>query len=147
MPESTLFTTGYAGFKAETFLWKLGVYGIATVVDVRDSPTSRNPVFAQERLQPLLEEAGLGYVAVPALGAPAPIRRELKRGGSWADYFSAYRAHLAEREAEIERLRARARETTCCLLCFERDATACHRSVLAEMLAHRSDPPLVVRHV
>jgi uncharacterized protein (DUF488 family) len=46
---------------------------------------------------------------------------------------------------DLARLATLAAGRRCCLFCFERDHTACHRTIVADMLAERSG--LTVVHV
>ena len=82
-----------------------------------------------------LREAGIEYVGLKALGTP-PAGREAARKGDHAKLREVYAAQLDLPEAlvQAEQLRDMAAERPTALLCFERDAGACHRSLLLEML-------------
>jgi uncharacterized protein (DUF488 family) len=111
--------------------------GIALVVDVRELPLSRKSGFSKSALAKALRAGGIEYVGMRAVGAPRQARHALREGGAWEPFATAYLAHLEANEdgvAEVERL---ARERPVALLCFERDALACHRSLLAGRLARR----------
>lgn len=111
--------------------------GVAMVVDARELPLSRKPGFSKSALAKALRAGGIEYVGMRAVGAPREARHALREGGAWEPFAMAYLAHLEAHEdavAEVERL---ARERPVALLCFERDALACHRSLLAGRLARR----------
>jgi uncharacterized protein (DUF488 family) len=133
----SLFTTGYSGYDAETFLWNLRRSGVELIVDVRGKPTSRNPAFTQSRLKALLEASGFEYVHVAELGVPDRLRKELRTGLSLDEYLADYRKYLGTQAAAIDRLAELASEKACCLLCVENKPEKCHRTVLADVLVHR----------
>ena len=74
MPQ-TLFTIGYEKARLADFVATLVETGIETLIDVRDRPISRRPGFSKRQLAAALEEAGIFYVGLTALGTP-PEGRE-----------------------------------------------------------------------
>ena len=85
----TLFTIGYEKALLEDVRATLAGAGVATLIDVRDRPISRRPGFSKRQLAAAIEDAGMRYVHLAALGTPpegrlANRRREWERfGGSW----------------------------------------------------------------
>jgi uncharacterized protein (DUF488 family) len=142
-----LFTTGYAGFDADGFLWKLRFDGVEVLIDVRDNPTSRNRAFSQPFLRRLLEENGIIYLHVQRLGVPPALRQELHSGGNLRDYFEAYCRYLDGEEAVLGSLRPLLSEKRCCLMCLEKNPAECHRSVLADRLIGNCQDSIEVRHI
>ena len=74
--------------------------GVATLIDVRDRPISRRPGFSKRQLAASLEEAGIGYVGLTALGTP-PEGREAGRKGDWERFWHIVGERLSTAEAEI----------------------------------------------
>ena len=109
----------------------LGRAGVAQVIDVRALPLSRRPGFSKTPLRLALEEQGIGYVHLRALGTPAE-GREAARKGRTAELERIYAGQLAlpEALAAAAQLGELVREKPSALLCFERQPEGCHRSML-----------------
>ena len=144
---TTVLTTGYAGFKEDSFLWKLEKYGVEVVVDVRDRPVSRNRTFTQSQLQPMLEDNGIEYVHCGELGVPSDLRQELRNGGDLQDYFDQYRAYLDGQQEALDDLYQLVTTQRCCLLCLEKKPEECHRSVVADVLSELNGQHIDVQHI
>lgn len=147
MAKHELYTTGYSGFCADDFLWKVSTFGIETIVDIRDNPRSRNAAFTQSRLQPYLEEHGIRYVHFEELGVPRELRESYRKGLERTKYFTRYRKHLDGKQAALDSLAKLMNDSICCLLCLESKAEDCHRSVLADVLASRNGKDVEVNHI
>jgi len=134
----TLFTIGYEKARLADFVATLVETGIETLIDVRDRPISRRPGFSKRQLAAALEEAGIFYVGLTALGTP-PEGREAGRRRDWDRFWHIVDERLSSAEAEFafdEAARA-ARARPSCLLCYEADWRCCHRLRVAEILAAR----------
>ena len=109
---------------------------MALLIDVRAVAASRRPGFSKTALAGALAERGIGYLHLRALGTPK-AGREAARKGRVAEMRAIYEEQLETPEAELalEQARSAARETPSALLCFEKEAGACHRAVVAERLA------------
>jgi len=138
MTENTLFTIGYEKARLADVIAALEEAGVGTLIDVRDRPQSRRPGFSRRQLAAGLEEAGIRYVGLKALGTP-PEGREANRRREWATFWRIVDDKLATAEAELALSEAAvvAAESRCCLLCYEADPAICHRSRVADMLAAR----------
>lgn len=101
------------------------------VIDVRALPLSRRPGFSKTPLRGALEEAGIGYVHLKALGTPA-AGREAARKGRMAELETIYAGQLAlpEAMAAAAQLRELVADKPSALLCYEREPQGCHRSLL-----------------
>ncbi|MBX6745513.1 MAG: DUF488 domain-containing protein, partial [Acetobacteraceae bacterium] len=66
-----LFTIGYEQATPATLIEALRTAGVRTLVDVRALANSRRPGFSKRALAAALEEAGIGYEHLRALGTPA----------------------------------------------------------------------------
>jgi len=128
-----IFTIGYEGATQPELIAALKQAGVERVIDVRAVPLSRKPGFSKNVLAAGLNEAGIGYVHLKALGTP-PAGREAARKGRWAEMNRIYAAQLESPEAAAEaaQMIALAGEKPSALLCFERDPAGCHRTPLRE---------------
>src|SRR5258707_9662180 len=138
MSGKPLYTIGYEKARLADVVATLAAAGVATLIDVRDRPISRRPGFSKRQLAAALEEAGIRYVGLRALGTP-PEGREAGRRREWDRFWRVVEERLASAEAELAF--AEAAETAIagpsCLLCYEADWQHCHRRRVAEILAAR----------
>ncbi len=130
-----LFTIGYEGATLDGVTGALTGAGVAHLLDIRAVPQSRKPGFSKTLLGGTLAASGIRYTHLRALGTPKP-GRDAVRHGDVAAMHRIFRAHMESPEAQFELAQAReaVREAACCLLCFEREHTQCHRAIVAEML-------------
>ena len=142
-------TVGVYGYTAETFLEALRAHDVGLVIDVRQRRGVRGPQYAwanSRRLQAVLAIAGIGYSHHKELAPTTELRhlqyREDARQGvgkrSRLELAPEYRERYigeildrADRAALVEEL---PKDSAAALLCVERDARACHRSLVAERL-------------
>ena len=131
-----IFTIGYEGATMAEFLAALQQAGIERVIDVRALPLSRRPGFSKSPLRAALEEAGIDYVHLKALGTPAG-GRAAARAGRHEDMARIYagQLELPEAMAQGAQMIELAHERPSALLCFEREPAHCHRSLLLEAVA------------
>jgi uncharacterized protein (DUF488 family) len=134
----TLFTIGYEKARLGDVVATLRAAGVAILIDVRDRPISRRPGFSKRQLAAAVEEAGLRYLHLGALGTP-PEGRLANRRREWERFWGIVDAKLATVEAELalQEAAAAARAAPGCLLCYEADWQICHRRRVAEILAER----------
>lgn len=133
-----LLTIGYEGRTMDEFLAALTAAGAQTLIDVRAVAASRRPGFSKTALAGALREVGIDYLHLRPLGTPKE-GREAARKGRVAEMRAIFAEQLATPEAQLALLRAEAEATgrRAALLCFERDATCCHRAMVAEELVGR----------
>ena len=135
-------TIGYEGATPTGLIEALRQAGVVTLVDVRALANSRRPGFAKRALSASLQEAGIAYIHMPALGTPAEGRAAVRSGkpGTMRRIFGA---HLkgTEAQAALADLADRARREPVCLLCLEADPAQCHRTLVAEAIG------LPIRHL
>jgi uncharacterized protein (DUF488 family) len=141
-----LFTIGYEKARLADVITVLKAAGVATLIDVRDRPQSRRPGFSKRQLAAGLEEAGIRYVGLKALGTP-PEGREANRKRQWEKFWRIVNDKLATAEAELALAEAAAiaAKTPSCLLCYEADPGICHRSRVADILA--AGQGFAIRHL
>lgn len=133
-----LSTIGYEGKTLDEFLGELSAAEVALVLDVRAVASSRRPGFSKTALAAALKERGIDYLHLRPLGTPA-AGREAARAGRIREMRVIYAEQLETAEAELALARAvaEASERHCALLCYEREARDCHRSMLAERMVAR----------
>src|SRR4051794_28560023 len=120
----------------DEFLAALKRAGVERLIDVRALPLSRRPGFSKSPLRAALEQAGIEYVHLKALGTPAE-GRSAARAGRHADLERIYAGQLELPEAIVqgEQMLELAAEKSSALLCFERDPEHCHRTLLLSAVA------------
>ncbi len=137
-----VYTVGHSTRTIEEFIALLRDAGVARIVDVRRFPASRrHPHFNDSTLAALLEDAGLDYHHMPALGGrrgrktPGPSRNDL-----WTvDAFRHY-ADYAETPAfaaALGELETLARERPTAYMCAEAVWWQCHRRLITDYLLAR----------
>lgn len=133
-----LFTIGYEGKTQAEFLEELEAAGIALVLDVRAVAASRRPGFSKTALAGGLRERGIDYLHLRPLGTPAD-GRQAARAGRIAEMREIYAKQLDTPEAALalEQALAEAAGRPSALLCYERAAPDCHRSMLAQRMVER----------
>ena len=146
MTGPTLYTIGYEKASLTDFVATLAETGVATLIDVRDRPISRRPGFSKRQLAAAVEEAGMRYVLLQALGTP-PEGRLAGRRREWDRFWRIVDEKLARPEAGIALQEAAdiAAGAPSCLLCYEADWHNCHRRRVAEILSARHG--FAVRHL
>jgi uncharacterized protein (DUF488 family) len=129
-------TIGYEGTTVAEFINALRKAGVRRLIDVRALPLSRRPGFSKTALRGALEEAGIEYVHLKALGTPAD-GRAAARAGRHADLERIYagQLELPEAIAASALMLALANEVPSALLCMEREPAHCHRSLLLSAVA------------
>lgn len=128
-----LFTIGYEGSTAENLLATLENVGVEVLADVRELPLSRKKGLSKTSLSQSLAERNIGYQHFKMLGDPKP-GRDAAKSGNYAEFERIFLKHLATQGAQeaLGTLLGVAERKVTCLLCFERCASVCHRSYLAD---------------
>jgi uncharacterized protein (DUF488 family) len=134
-----LFTIGYEQTPPKSVLDELENAGVKLLVDVRAVTSSRRPGFSKNQLAAGLDERGISYLHLRALGTPKS-GREAARSGKIDLLHKIYSAHLKTSDArqELDELSALVKKSgPVCLLCYERDHKHCHRQWIAEIIEER----------
>jgi uncharacterized protein (DUF488 family) len=145
-----LATIGVYGFTGEDFMAALRQAGVGLVLDVRQRRGVRGSEYAwanSNRLQAALRQAGIAYEHHKEL-APTTELRELQyaedsrqgvgkrsRATLAPEYVERYTREIldgVDLEPLVERLPG---DALAALMCVERDAEACHRSLIGARLA------------
>jgi uncharacterized protein (DUF488 family) len=154
----TIATVGVYDSSLDDFLAKLARHRVATVVDVRQRRGVRGREYAWAnslRLQAALEQAGIQYRHLPELAPTTELRHlqyreddRLKVGKrSRVELSDEYRRrYLNEVLDQVDLgalLESLPDDSTSALLCVERDAPACHRSLIAARLHANYGVPIL----
>jgi uncharacterized protein (DUF488 family) len=128
----SISTIGYQDRTVDDIIDTLSVTHVKVLADVRLTPLSRKPGLSKNGLAVRLCEAGIDYMHLSELGNPRDNRDAFRRGDPAA--VARYRAVLrtSEGQAALEKLVRLATYQRVALMCFERDAAECHRSMVAE---------------
>lgn len=151
-------TIGVYGWDAQSFFAALQDAGVDTLCDIRRRRGVRGAEYAfanSQRLQARLAELGIAYIHRLDL-APSLATREAQYAVDEATktakrqrqvlspaFADAYRAQcLAGFDSQQFVADLGADAHVVALVCVERDAAACHRSLLADQLARDLDAPV-----
>ena len=145
-------TIGVYGFDGESFLQRLREADVRLLLDVRQRRGVRGPEYAwanARRLRVALAQAGIAYEHHPEL-APTTELRQLQyaeddrrgvgkrsRRELAAEYTRRYTAEILDRADLTPIVSALPSSGSAALLCVERDAAACHRSLIAQRLTEQ----------
>ncbi|MDQ3078007.1 MAG: DUF488 domain-containing protein [Pseudomonadota bacterium] len=135
-----IFTIGYEKSTQPELITALREAGVERLIDVRAVPLSRRPGFSKNILKGGLAEAGIEYVHLKALGTP-PDGREAARKHRHAELERIYSGQLELPEAIVAaaQMLEFAAEKPSALLCYERDPSGCHRSLLLRLVAPEAE--------
>jgi uncharacterized protein (DUF488 family) len=136
----TLFTIGHSTHSVEEFIALLRAHGVARIVDVRSIPKSRHcPQFNIETMPAWLEQAGIGYVHLKALGGRRYSRKGSLNTGWRNTSFRGYADYMgtAEFAQGLEELIALASEGSTAVMCAEAVPWRCHRRLIADAMTVR----------
>jgi len=142
-PRPVVFTIGHSTRTLEQFLSLLKAHGVKRLVDVRTLPRSRhNPQYNREVLPRSLEDAGIGYTHMPALGGLRHAGKNSPNTGWRNSSFRGFADYMQSQEFEsaLEELVELAEERQVALMCAEAVPWRCHRSLIADALLVRQIP-------
>ena len=142
-----LFTVGYEGATIETFIDNLRANNVECILDVRELPLSRKRGFSKTQLDRALNDANIRYVHLRELGTPKRVRDELKSTRDYKSFFKKMNLYLAANKDAIENALDYVANSTCCLMCFERLASECHRKLVARKIKAKGGNGLQVTHI
>jgi len=131
-----IFTIGYEKATQAELIATLEAAGVTRLIDIRAVPLSRRPGFSKNILARGLAEHGIDYVNLKALGTP-PEGREAARKGKHDVLERVYAGQLELPEAMVQaaQMLELAAEKPSALLCFEREPSGCHRTLLLDWVA------------
>jgi uncharacterized protein (DUF488 family) len=133
--KSRFFTVGYERTTLAGLIAGLEAHGVKRVIDTRDVANSRRAGFSKKLLSASLDEAGIGYIHLRALGTPK-AGRIANRAGRMDEFRAIYEAAFMQPEAQLALLECEelCRDQPSALLCFCGDGAKCHRNRIAQAL-------------
>jgi len=134
--EPRLWTIGYERLRPPELIAELEAAGVERLLDVRFRPQSRRSGMSKTRLGAHLAEHGIAYEHRRGLGTPPEIRWYFKYSRV-AEGRERYAAHLRAQPELVALADELPSAPRTALLCLEADPAACHRRVIAELLAER----------
>lgn len=129
-----LFTLGYEGLTPQQFVEKLKAKGIKQLIDVRQLALSRKRGFSKSALERVLKKEGIRYQHFSLLGTPKALRDKLHADWDYRYFFKEYRKRFHDPGVlkALKALQGLSMERKTALMCFEKDPSKCHRSILKE---------------
>ena len=135
MTDRTIWTIGYEQASVPGVMAALRKAGVEVLADVRALPLSRRPGFSKTSLAANAREAGIDYVHFKALGTPAEGRAAARRNDHAAlERIYEGQLELPEAIAAGAQLADLAANRKVALLCYEREAHGCHRTLLRQAM-------------
>lgn len=141
------YTIGYEGRNIDGFVGDLHGKHVKCLIDVREIPLSRKRGFSKSSLSRRLHEEGISYVHFKELGSPKDVRDELKATKDYVRFFAEMDKYLSAQSQAVESVYEHVMDQTCCLMCFERLASQCHRKTVAKKIKERDGNGLQVTHI
>lgn len=139
--EANVIGIGYEGLDLDGLVSKLRLRGVEALIDVRLNPISRKRGLSKTALRTRLQEEGIRYEHLPALGNPrdnregfgdivGPAAQEARE--RFNDLLETDKAHQA-----LDTVLSLSELGIVALLCFEADETRCHRELVISALRER----------
>ena len=140
LQKPVILTIGHSTRPVDEFLLMLKAHGVQQLIDVRTIPKSRrNPQYGRESLEPLLEQAGIHYQHLKALGGLRRPGKDSPNSGWRNDSFRGYADYMQtdEFESALDTLTAAADNYRVVIMCAEAVPWRCHRSLIGDALTVR----------
>jgi uncharacterized protein (DUF488 family) len=141
-----LCTVGYERRTVDELITTLTGAAVEVLVDVRLTPLSRKPGLSKNRIATRLRAAGIDYLHLPQLGNPRDNRDSFRRGDDAAVARYTRVLRRPEGQAALHELLRLATHRRVAVMCFEREAAECHRSMVADALV-QAGPALRTVHL
>lgn len=133
----TIWTIGHSTRSMAELLTALAPHRIELIADVRRFPGSRRlPQFTAPALEAALEDKGVGYLWIPALGGRRRARPDSAKTAWRHEAFRGYADHVQGEEfaAGLFELSMAARGLRTAIMCAEVLWWRCHRRLIADVL-------------
>jgi uncharacterized protein (DUF488 family) len=135
-----VLSVGHSTRTLDEFVRLLRRYGVACLVDVRNTPQSRRmPHFAKRALEETLPAAGISYEHLQDLGGWRRPQPGSPNSGWRSKAFQGYADHMATPafESALGRLADIASERRTAMMCAEALWWRCHRMLISDALTVR----------
>lgn len=135
-----VYTIGYERRDGQELIDRLRDAGVELLVDVRERPMSRKADFRKASLEQLCNSVGISYESWTRLGSTEHQRARLRGTGDISEFRRRFRDFARRNRTDaLDRLASVAKAKTIALLCYERTHEDCHRSIVADLLADRTN--------
>ena len=140
MKNLKIYTVGYEGQNIDDFVAGLKKKRLKMIADLRKNPLSRKPGFSKRRLAAALESVGIDYRHYPGLGVPSEWRQRARAGKmTRPEMFRRYEKQiLPKHQEELAEIMSGIARPGYALLCYEADASDCHRRSVTEAIQRRA---------
>jgi uncharacterized protein (DUF488 family) len=128
-------TIGYEGRTPDSFVNVLLTNGLKRLVDVREIANSRKAGFSSSTLGRFLEQHDIEYIHMRGLGSPQKLRATYRENNDFVSFSKKYESFLDGKKDDMKTLTGLAVERPTAIMCFEREASNCHRSIIAARIA------------
>lgn len=146
--QAKIYTLGHSDRSIEEFLSLLKKYDIRTLVDIRAYPHStRYPHFSEDFLKETISHNGIDYHwAGRQLGGMRKPARSDSHSALDRDSFRGFAEYMETRAFQnaVARLRELALNSPTAIMCAEKQALNCHRSLISDYLVFRN---IEVEHI
>lgn len=135
--EIKLFTIGHSDRSMEDFLSLLKQHDIQNLVDIRAYPhSSRFPYFSEDSLREKLSSSINYHWAGRRLGGMRKPKKQTSHPALTRDSFRGFAEYMetSEFEQAVSQLLKLAAKSPTAIMCAEKDALACHRSLISDYL-------------
>ncbi len=132
------FTIGYEHTTQAGLIAALTANKVKTLVDPRGIANSRRAGFSKKLLAASLDEAGITYIYLRALGT-LKAGRIANRAGRTEEFRAIDEAGFQQAEAQFALVEAEelCRAASTALICYCSDGEKCHRNRIAEALEEK----------
>lgn len=127
-----IYTIGYQEKSLEDFLARIIDNKINVVIDIRYNPNSRRKGFSKNKLASHLQEKNVKYYHYKDLGTPPPIRKKAIEKNNHMIVINKWKAMIDEKLELLKNLKNHFIDDIICFMCYEKDATHCHRSIVVQ---------------
>jgi uncharacterized protein (DUF488 family) len=133
----SLVSVGYEGRDLDGLIDRLVELDVSVLVDVRLNAISRKQGLSKNALRSALEEEGIEYLHLPALGNPRDNREAFRAGSVVARRRFIRSLATVDGKAALDALAEAASGAIVAILCFEADHELCHRACVIEAVQER----------
>jgi len=139
-----LATIGYERASVEEFVGTLKAARVSLVADVRDRAQSRRNGFSKTSLSQRLQTEGIHYIHLRELGDPKE-GRIAARSGEMAKFKRIYSRVIRTPEAKraLDKIVELMDTYNVCLMCYERNHTDCHRTIISYCITEMTEIDVV----
>jgi uncharacterized protein (DUF488 family) len=137
MEKPIICTIGHSTRPVDEFVAMLNAHGVTRLIDVRTVPKSRhNPQYNSDALALRLQDAGIGYEHMKALGGLRHPRKDSRNTGWRNESFRGYADYMqtVEFASALDALMGAAAHERVAVMCAEAVPWRCHRSLIADAL-------------